>query len=142
MLSIKGQIVANIINKSPNVSERIWAKLQDILGKDATDDQWSVYFATHSADQTAELCGLMFVPGWGYAEYYEHNGVKYPVRAVEEPVGEGFEPITHWVGTLELKDAIAGESGGYPDDEFSGYLSVELLFTKTDEEIRNILDLR
>lgn len=142
MLSIVGHISANIINGSPNVSERIWAKLQDVLGKDATDDQWSVYFATHSPDKIAELCGLVFVPGWGYAEYYEHNGVKYPVRAVEEPVGGGFEPITHWVGTLELKDAIDGESGGYPDDEFSGYLPVDELFKMSDEEIRIELDIR
>lgn len=142
MLSTLGQIAANIINRSPNVSERIWAKLKDTLGKDATDEQWSIYFATHSSDQTAELCGLMFVPGWGYAEFYERDGKKYPVRTVEEPVGIGFEPISHLVGTDELEAAIDGKSGNYPDEMFAGYLPVDKLFKMSDEEIRIELDIR
>jgi hypothetical protein len=137
-LSMKAQIAANCINKS-YVGSRMWAKLTEIVGKDATVQDWDRFLCKNTADQLAEICGVWFFPGWGHAEYIEYKGVVYPTREVEEPVGEGFLPVKHTISTTDLREVV--EDDEYPDTEISGYLPIGDLFNMTDEQIRETFDL-
>jgi fermentation-respiration switch protein FrsA (DUF1100 family) len=76
---------------------------------------------------------------------------KLPAIAVSGPFGACKEQSSGlYAQTMAERGFLAvafdpsftGESGGYPDDEFSGYLPVDELFKMSDEEIRIELDIR